>query len=114
MLIMQRLPEYHLLRPYFDVEHVFGPANIMADAASRAKFKLIATLAVHLGVTARRISLPERALTFFRDACAAVRALGEGAGNPAKRRKAHSGFGVEAVPVTTTLAMPPTTATRSN
>ena len=41
MLIMQRLLEYHLLRPYFDVEHVFGPANIMADAAC-GQFKLIA------------------------------------------------------------------------
>jgi hypothetical protein len=100
LLLLQNMPEFHILRPYFDVEHVFGPANIMADAASRAKLKLLSAVAAQLGVTARRIALPERALKFFSDACAAVRELGNDYAAPAAKKPRHAySIGVDAISV---------------
>jgi hypothetical protein len=75
--LLMNMPEFRLLEPFLFVDHVYGPANIMADAASRAKFELIAALGTQLGIVVRRAELPRRALEFFSAACGAAKELYE-------------------------------------
>ena len=39
-------------------EHVYGEANVMADAPSRGEFEAMHLLAGHLGISLRRVELP--------------------------------------------------------
>ncbi len=61
------LPEFKLLAPRLRVQHIFGEVNVFADAASRGRFKLLETIEARVGVVARKIELPQRALAFFED-----------------------------------------------
>ena len=65
--LIRGLPEFALLCPLLDEVHVYGEGNVMADAASRAKYAVISALASQLGVVARQLDLPDRALHFVAD-----------------------------------------------
>ncbi len=58
-------PEYAALAPTLSCDHVFGEVNAFADAASRNRPEVIQSLAIQVGVVARRIPLPPVALRFF-------------------------------------------------
>ena len=56
-------------------EHVFGELNVLADAASRARRELIQTIATQMGLMARELPLPVRALEFIAQVRKEVRDL---------------------------------------
>ena len=59
------LPEVGALGANLLEEHVFGELNVLADAASRARRELIQTIATQMGLMARELPLPVRALKFI-------------------------------------------------
>ena len=69
------LPEYQMIVLHGLQNHVFGELNAPADAASRGRFTLVSTLARQIGVIARRINVPERALDFINLVLDRVRAF---------------------------------------
>jgi hypothetical protein len=56
-LQMQSLPELQLPRSV-TWEHVYGEANVMADAPSRGEFEAMNMLAGHLNIRLRRLDIP--------------------------------------------------------
>ena len=59
------LPEYTNLQPHVITSHVYGRINILADAASRAQFHVVTSICSQMGILARRLSVPARAIEFF-------------------------------------------------
>ena len=69
------LPEMGALGANLLEEHVFGELNVLADAASRARRELIQTIATQMGLMARELPLPVRALEFIAQVRKEVREL---------------------------------------
>ena len=87
--VILSLPEFASLEPTLQVDHVYGEANVMADASSRAKIDLIAAVARQMGVPHRHVGLPDRATDFVGACMRRVAALGEAAaGEPVFRQAA--------------------------
>ena len=63
--LLRATPEFQALFHTMDEFHVFGEVNVIADAASRLKLDVIQGLATQLGIAARQVQLPARALHFF-------------------------------------------------
>ena len=76
--LIAALPEYKALAPLLEAAHVFGEVNVMADAASRAKFSVLQSIAKGIGVASRHVELPERAVSFIRSVKAAAAKVQEG------------------------------------
>ena len=66
------MPEYLALGARSFHAHVYGRVNVPADAASRNRGDIIARLCRQLGITPRRLYLPDRALTFLHNALQAI------------------------------------------
>ena len=60
-------PEYQALSPTLRVDHIFGEANIFADAASRNRPDVLRALALQIGSIARQIQPPKEAISFLED-----------------------------------------------
>ena len=56
-LELNEVPELKLPRSV-EWEHVYGEANVMADAPSRGEFEAMDLLASHLNIRLRRLELP--------------------------------------------------------
>jgi deoxycytidylate deaminase len=65
-------PEYLALGLRSYHSHVYGRVNVPADAASRNRGDIIGRVTNQLGIAAKRLPLPERALTFLHAAIAAI------------------------------------------
>ena len=71
---VQRLPEFDLLRPFLEPQHVYGEANIAADAASRGKGAVLRALGRALGLPFVELTVSPRAKEFVIDVCNDLRA----------------------------------------
>ena len=59
-----KLPEYNM-PANFNLAHIYGEANIMADATSRGELEALRDGAALLGVRLRCLELPEKAVAFL-------------------------------------------------
>ena len=71
---VQRLPEFELLRPFLEPQHVYGEANIAADAASRGKGAVLRALGRALGLPFVELTVSHRAKEFVNGVCNDLRA----------------------------------------
>jgi hypothetical protein len=72
--LLIQTPEFAAINSHHFHEHVYGRANVPADAASRAMVTLLHSVTQQLGIVALRIPLPERALAFLNRALDAIQA----------------------------------------
>jgi hypothetical protein len=67
------LAEYDKVRPFLKTQHLYGEANIVADAASRGKDHILTSLGKALGIPMIRLPISDRARTFVSAVCRELR-----------------------------------------
>jgi len=85
--LITELPEFKALEPLLCSVHVFGEVNVMADAASRDKLRVLHDLSTSIGVAATHVALPPRAFEFISNVKAAAALIQQGRDQVAAARE---------------------------
>eukprot|EP00965_Chrysotila_dentata_P046856 1555208-Pleurochrysis_carterae.AAC.1 len=59
------MPAFLAAKPHLHLRHVFGAANLMADACSRGRFQKLYALCARLGVHPKRLQVPPDVAAFL-------------------------------------------------
>ena len=67
-LLLLDTPEFQQVQHVLSIEHIWGEANFLSDAASRGNLPLLHLMCSQLGVSPQRLELPSSALCLVRTA----------------------------------------------